>query len=124
VTAVTSPRKASPYGAGISEGATLSLQNQEKTTMTKMKQILTAALAVAALGTASIAASSDALAKGGHRGGGFHGGGKFFHGGKHFGHHGHHRHWHFKRFYGYGYGYNTCWKYTPYGLVNVCKVWY
>ena len=22
----------------------------------------------------------------------------------------------------YGYAYNTCWKYTPYGLVNVCKV--
>ena len=27
-----------------------------------------------------------------------------------------HRHRHF----GYGYAYNTCWKYTPYGLVNVC----
>ena len=22
----------------------------------------------------------------------------------------------------YGYAYNTCWKYTPNGLVNVCKV--
>ena len=30
-----------------------------------------------------------------------------------------HRHWRF-----YGFAYNTCWKYTPYGLVNVCKVWY
>jgi hypothetical protein len=91
--------------------------------MTKMKQILTAALAVAALGTASIAASTDADARGFGGGRGFHGGGKHFHGGKHFGHHHHH---HFRhRHYGYGYGYGyTCWKYTPYGLVNVCKVWY
>jgi opacity protein-like surface antigen len=90
--------------------------------MTKMKQILTAALAVAALGTASIAASTDADARGrgGHHGG-HHGGAKFFHGGgKHFGgHHFRHRN-HFR----YGYAYNSCWKYTPYGLVNVCKVWY
>ena len=52
--------------------------------------------------------------------GGFHGGAKFFGGGRHFGHrwHGH------RRFFGYGYAYNTCWKYTPYGLVNVCKAPY
>ena len=38
---------------------------------------------------------------------------------RHFGHRWHgHRHCHF----GYGFAYNTCWKYTPYGLVNVCKV--
>jgi hypothetical protein len=93
--------------------------------MTKMKKLLTAALAVAAIGTASIAVTTDAEARGGR---GFHGGGgKFFHGGKHFGHRFHHhghRHWHFKRFHGYGYAYNTCWKYTPYGLVNVCKYRY
>jgi hypothetical protein len=95
--------------------------------MTKMKQILTAALAVAALGTASIAASTDADARGFGGGRGFHGGGaKFFHGGKHFGHHHHHHHRfhrHYRFGYGYGYGY-TCWKYTPYGLVNLCKVYY
>ena len=87
-----------------------------------IKKLLTVALAVAALGTASIAASTDADARGGHGGGrGFHGGGTFFGGGKHFGHHHHFRHRHH---FHYGYAYNTCWKYTPYGLVNVCKVWY
>ena len=95
------------------------------------KKLITAALAVAALATVSIAISGDALARGGHGGGhgggfrgGFHGGGaKFFAGGRHFGHRWHgHRHWYGKRFYGYGYAYNTCWKYTPYGLVNVCRV--
>ena len=89
--------------------------------MTKTKKLMTAALAVAALATASIASVGDAQARGGHGGGfrgGFHGGAKFFGGGRHFGHrwHGH------RRFYGYGFAYNTCWKYTPYGLVNVCKV--
>jgi hypothetical protein len=90
--------------------------------MTKTKKLLTAALAVVALGTASIAASSDASARGGHGGRGFHGhgGGKHFHGGRHFGHRWHHHHRHFR----FGFAYNTCWKYTPVGLVNVCKVWY
>jgi hypothetical protein len=94
--------------------------------MIKSKKLMTAALAVAALATASIASVGDAQARGGHGGGfrgGFHGGAKFFHGGRHFGHRWH-GHRHFKRFYGFGYAYNTCWKYTPYGLVNVCKVWY
>ena len=42
-------------------------------------------------------------------------------GGRHFGHR-----WYGHRFcrFGYYYAYNTCWKYTPYGLVNVCKVPY
>ena len=94
----------------------------------KSKKLMTAALAVAALATASIAAAGDAQARGGHGGGhgggfrgGFHGGAKFFHGGgRHFGH----RWYGHRRFFGYGYAYNTCWKYTPYGLVNVCKVPY
>ena len=87
----------------------------------KSKKLMTAALAVAALATASIASVGDAQALGGHGGGhgggfhgGFHGGAKFFAGGRHFGH----------RWHGHGYAYNTCWKYTPYGLVNVCKAPY
>jgi hypothetical protein len=96
--------------------------------MMKSKKLVTAALAVAALATASIATIGDAEARGGHGGGfrgGFHGGAKFFGGARHFGlRWQRHPHWHFKRFYGYGYAYNTCWKYTPYGLVNVCKVPY
>ena len=87
--------------------------------MKTIKKLMTAALTVAALATVSVATSSDAFAKGGGGGGfrgGFHGGGaKFFGGGRHFGHR-------FYRFGGYGYAYNTCWKYTPYGLVNVCRV--
>ena len=77
------------------------------------KKLMTAVLAVAALATASIASVGDAQA----RGHGFHGGAKFFHGGRHFGHR-----WYGRGF--YGFAYNTCWKYTPYGLVNVCKAWY
>jgi hypothetical protein len=90
--------------------------------MITSKKLMTAALAVAALTTVSIAASGDAFAKGGHGGhgggfrGGFHGGAKFFHGGRHHGHRFGHRNWRG----GYGYAYNTCWQYTPYGLVNVC----
>lgn len=99
--------------------------------MTMTKKLMAAAIAVAAVTTVTIASSGDAFARGGHGGGhgggfrgGFHGGGaKFFGGGRHFGHRWHgHRHWYGKRFYGYGYAYNTCWKSTPYGLVNVCRV--
>ncbi len=90
--------------------------------MNTTKKLMAAAIAVAAFATVSVATSSDAFARGGHGGGhgggfrgGFHGGGKVFHGGgRHFGHRWHgHRHWGFKRFRGYGYAYNTCWKYTP-----------
>jgi hypothetical protein len=99
--------------------------------MTTMKKLLTAAVAVAALATVSIGTSGDAQARGGHGGGfrgGFHGGAKFSHGGRHFGHRWHgHRHGHryghrFYRYGGYGYAYNTCWKWTPVGLVNFCRV--
>jgi len=96
--------------------------------MNTTKKLMTAAFAVAALATASIAMSGDAFARGGHGGGhggggfrgGFHGGAKFFHGGRHFGHRLHGHRW--GRYGGYGVAYNTCWKYTPYGLVNVCRV--
>jgi hypothetical protein len=77
----------------------------------------------------SIAATNDASAKGmgggggGGRGMGNHasfGGGKFVGGGK-FGQHNHRFYGHR---YGFGYGYNTCWRWTPAGLVNVCVVPY
>jgi hypothetical protein len=102
----------------ISEGNGVLTQTRRREMM-KSKKLMTAALAVAALATASIASVSDAQARGGHGGGfrgGSHGGAKFFAGGRQLGHR-----WH-RRFFGYGYAYNTCWKYTPAGLVNVCKV--
>jgi hypothetical protein len=131
VMAITSHRGAPLYDLAINGGNHAFACRPWRKTMTKMKKLLTAALAVAALTTASIAASSDASAKGnggggrgmgGHSsfsGGKFAGGGKFIGGGKF---HHHHR-WHGYR-YGYGYGYNTCWKWTPAGLVNVCVVPY
>ena len=81
--------------------------------MTKMKKITTAAIAALALTTASLAIPGQAFA-GGHGGHGGHGGGHGF-GGGHFGH----------GFFGYGhrhhfYAYNSCWKWSPYGPVNVC----
>jgi hypothetical protein len=51
-------------------------------------------------------------------GGKFVGGGKFIGGGKF-----HNHRWYGHR-YGFGYGYNTCWRWTPAGLVNVCVVPY
>jgi hypothetical protein len=88
-----------------------------------MKKLATAAFAVAALATLSIAASGDAFARGGNGGGrsmgsAHIGGGKsFVGGGKFIGHRWHHHH----RFYGFGYAYNTCWKWVPpKGWVNVC----
>ena len=91
--------------------------------MTKSKKLMTAALAVAALATASIATSWRRDARGGH-GGGFRGQASTAAGSSS------------RRTPlrpplarsppplppGYGFAYNTCWKYTPYGLVNVCRV--
>jgi hypothetical protein len=87
--------------------------------MNLTRTLLTAAVALAAVGGASLSAATDASAKPG--GWGRHGGH-----GIHFRHHGHrwgHRHVHFRYGYRYGHGYaNPCWKLTPYGMVNVCKV--
>ena len=74
--------------------------------MTKFKMITTAAIAALALSTASLAIPGQAFA-GGHGG---HGGG---HGG--FGHGYRHRHF---------FAYNSCWKWSPYGPVNVCNPYY
>jgi hypothetical protein len=91
--------------------AILALPNQE-TFMPRIKSTITAAIAALALTTASFAISSQAFA-GGHGHGG-HGHGHFGRG--HFGH-GHFGHGHFgHRFYAY----NSCWKWTPYGPINVC----
>jgi hypothetical protein len=94
--------------------------------MTRTKKLLSAAFAVAALATTTIAISGDAFARGGHGGGhgggfrgGFHGGGAKFVGGRHFGYRWQGHRWYGHR--GYGVAYNTCWKYTSYGLVNVCR---
>jgi hypothetical protein len=80
--------------------------------MTKTKTIITAAIAALALATASLAIPGQAFA-GGHGGLGGHGG----HGHHGFGHglfgHGHHHHHRF-------FAYNSCWKWSPYGPVNVC----
>jgi hypothetical protein len=85
--------------------------------MNLTRTILTAAVALAAIGGASLSAATDASAKPG--GWGRHGG----HGGMHFRHGGHrwnHRHFHFRRhFY---VQHNPCWKWTRYGLINVCKI--
>jgi hypothetical protein len=94
-----------------------------------MKKLATAAFAVAAFATLSIAASGDAFARGG--GGRATGGGmnmhsigsgtKFVGSAKTIGRGklvGARRHGH--RFYGRGYAYNTCWKWTPAGRVNIC----
>jgi len=89
--------------------------------MTKFKTIITAAVAALALTTASLAIPGQALAgghgHGGHGGHGHHGigGGHFGHGLFGGGHHHHHRHF---------FGYNSCWKWSPYGPVNVCNRYY
>ena len=85
--------------------------------MNLTRTLLTAAVALAAVGGASLSAATDASAK--HGGYGRHGG----HSGMHVRHGGHrwnHRHFHFRRH--FHVSYNTCWKRTPYGLINVCKV--
>jgi len=89
--------------------------------MTKFKTIITAAIAALALTTASLAIPGQAFAgghgHGGHGGHGHHGigGGHFGHGLFGGGHHHHHRHF---------FAYNSCWKWSPYGPVNVCNRYY
>lgn len=89
--------------------------------MTKFKTIITAAIAALALTTASVAVSGQAFAGGRHGGGhgGGHGHGHGHHGFGHGGHgifgHGHHHH--YRPFVAY----NSCWKWSPYGPVNVCR---
>lgn len=89
--------------------------------MTRVKKTIMAAIAVLALSTASLAVPGQAFA-GGHGHGGHHGGhgGHGGHGHHGHGHHGHHGHGHF----GHGhrfYVYNSCWKWSPYGPINVCR---
>src|ERR1043165_1941314 len=100
--------------------------------MTKIKQLMTATLAVAAPATVSLPPANDASAKGMGGGGGGHsmgshasfGGGKFVGGGKFIGGGRFHNHRWYGHRYGFGYGYNSCWRWTPAGLVNVCVVPY
>ena len=106
----------------------MDVEGKRGVTVNNLRKATGLAVAVFAILTITLAGVPGvALAAGGHgggfHGGGFHGGGKFFHGGHRWGGHRWHGH-RFYRFGGYGYAYNTCWKYTPYGLVNVCKVPY
>lgn len=84
--------------------------------MTSIKKIIPAAFGALALAAASLTIPAPAFA-GGHG----HGHGGFGHG-HGFGHrHGHffgHRH-HYRPFLVY----NSCWKWTSYGRVNVCDVY-
>jgi hypothetical protein len=64
---------------------------------------LAAVLAVTTFSTAGNAS---------HRHGGFH---------RHFGHHHHHHHHFGHRHWRYSHVYSSCWRYTPYGLINVCR---
>ena len=110
------------------------------------KTFVAAALAITAFATLSIAASGDAFARGGGGGGagghgmggggmGMHsgsmsmhtggskvlGGNRFIGGNKFLGRSKFVRHeFRHRRFYGWGYGYDSCWRWTPDGLVNVC----
>ena len=78
--------------------------------MTKFKTIITAAIAALALTTASLAVPGQAFARGGHGGHGI--------GHGHFGGHGIFGHgYHHRQFFAY----NSCWKWSPYGPVNVCR---
>ena len=90
--------------------------------MTKIKKITSAAITALALATASLAVPGQAFAggHGGHGGGhGHHGhGGGHGHGHGLFGHGHHHGHRH------HFVGYNSCWKWSPYGPVNVCNRYY
>jgi hypothetical protein len=88
--------------------------------MTSIKKIIPAAIGALALAAASLTIPSQAFA-GGHRHHGHHG-----HHGHHHGHFGHrHGHWHghHHHFRPHFYVYNSCWKWTPYGRVNVCYVY-
>ena len=87
--------------------------------MTKFKTIITAAVAALALTTASLSIPGQAFA-GGHGHGGHGGHGHHGIGGGHghalFGHGHHHHHRLF-------FAYNSCWKWSPYGPVNVCRIY-
>ena len=82
---------------------------------------MSAAFAVASIATLSLGAGGEAQARGGHNGGG---GMRASFSGKFSGGQGMirraegHR---FHRFHRFGFAYNTCWKWTPAGLVNVCR---
>jgi hypothetical protein len=86
--------------------------------MTKFKTIITAAIAALVLTTASLAVPGQAFAGGGHGHFGI-GHGHFGHG--HFGHGGFFGHGHHHRPF---LAYNSCWKWSPYGPVNVCPRFY
>lgn len=95
--------------------------------MARIKKIITAAVAALALTTASLAIPGQAFAGGGHGHGGHgshgghggHGGGHGHHG--HYGHHGHGHHGHGHHGHGHHFHvHNSCWKWTPYGSINVC----
>jgi hypothetical protein len=97
------------------------LQTQESS-MISMKKIIPAVFGALALAAASLTIPGQAFAGGGHG----HGHGGFGHG--HFGHghgFGHHHghfwghHHHHRPFFVY----NSCWKWTPYGRVNVCDIY-
>ena len=86
--------------------------------MTTTKKIITAAIAALALTTASLVSMGDAFANGGqgghvrghgsgHYSSGYHGDGQYGSGHYFNGHH-------------FGYSHNSCWKWTPYGSINVC----
>src|SRR4029453_9601392 len=107
-----------PLGVGSSQGDPRSAQ--EETSMTKFKTIITAAIAALALTTASLAIPGQAFA-GGHGHGGHGGHGHHGIGGGHFGHGffgGHTTQLH------HFFAYNSCWKWSPYGPVNVCYRYY
>ena len=87
--------------------------------MTKFKTIITAAIAALALTTASLAVPGQAFAGGRHGGHGGHGHFGIGHG--HFGHGGFFGHGHHHRPF---LAYNSCWKWSPYGPVNVCPRYY
>ncbi|QHO72827.1 hypothetical protein ACH79_09510 [Bradyrhizobium sp. CCBAU 051011] len=117
VTLITSYRNRRVQG-GASQGD-FALHTQE-TPMTSIKKIIPAAIAALALTSASLTLSSQAFA-GGHRHG-HHGHGHGHHG-HHHGHghgffgHGHHHHHHHRPHF---HVYNSCWKWSPYGPINVC----
>lgn len=90
--------------------------------MNLTRSLLAATVAAIAISGASLATSTDAAAKGGkgfgmHRGHGIH-----FRHGHRFGHrhYWNHRHFHFRR--NYFVRYDSCWKWTRLGWINVCRI--
>ena len=81
-------------------------------------KLMSAAFAVAAVATLSLGAGGDAQARGGNSGGGM----RASFSGKFSGGQGMVRRAEGHRFHRFGFAYNTCWKWTPAGLVNVCRV--